>query len=114
MFKASFSASGIKILLIQLGIAVSSVLFLFFIDEGRYTLSWRNLQQDWLPFLLYLFGIFSGQTILFFLFRNYAKWLRYLISITLGLLLGFIIIAVLILLALLIYHILGYNINEIS
>jgi len=60
-------------------------LFLFYIDEGYYNFSWMKNIGNWIAFIFYVFGIFSGQIIFSkIILRKIKPKLNLLLSIIFG------------------------------
>lgn len=78
--------------LLWLPCALAITLFLFFIDEGAYSLSWKDLQRDWGILLGYVLGISIAQSFLAYLLKNYRAIIRIPIAFVLGIPLGFMLL----------------------
>jgi hypothetical protein len=78
--------------LLWLPCALAITLFLFFIDEGAYSLSWKDLQRDWGILLGNVLGIAIAQSFLAYLLKNYRAIIRIPIAFVLGIPLGFMLL----------------------
>lgn len=59
--------------------------FLIYIDEGNYNFNWIYSWGNWVVFLIYAFGIFSGQILAqHFLFKKMTTVNRILLSFFVG------------------------------
>lgn len=66
--------------------------FLFFIDEGYYDFNWTKRLVNWVVFAIYALPIFLLQFLIFKLLpRELILFLRYLVSVIVGAILGTII-----------------------
>ena len=70
-------------------------MFLFYIDEGYYDFRWMKSIGNWIMFVIYSGGLFSGQIIIRYLFfRNDYGWPIAIVISALGLLLGLTLVLV--------------------
>lgn len=85
----SFAA---KNALILFPCALAITLFLFYIDEGAYTLNWSDLRREWAILLGYVLSIFTAQFLLSYLMRNFKPIVRIPLTVALGIPLGFLLL----------------------
>lgn len=83
----SFAA---KNALILFPCALAITLFLFYIDEGAYTLNRSDLQREWGILLGYVLSMFTAQFLLSYLLRNMKPVIRIPLTVVLGIPLGFL------------------------
>ena len=70
-------------------IAVAITLFLFYIDEGYYNFKWTQSLANWIWFVFYSGGLFTGQVLVRFLFfRNFTGWPYTMMTSVLGSMIG--------------------------
>jgi|GEM_PF-6426393 hypothetical protein len=81
--------------LLQAGITVALCLFLFYIDEGNYSLRGLTKSGNLIAMSFYAAGLMSGQALAFLWLKNMRYPYRILLSTVLGLVMGVLITLVL-------------------
>lgn len=87
--KLSFA---VKNALLLFPCALAITLFLFYIDEGAYTLDWNDLRREWAILLGYVCSIFIAQFSLSYLMRHTRSIVRLPLALVLGIPLGFLLL----------------------
>lgn len=69
--------------------ALSTTMYLFYLDEGYFDFSWMNNVVNWVFYFIYSMLLFSGQLFLFYvILKHMPAVIRWHISVPFGMAIG--------------------------